>query len=62
MKMDENLEMIIYIEAAALLSVLFLIAYSDSSQVQSYRLWEVFPALMVSIITTYGLKEMSNLT
>ncbi|QGA79960.1 hypothetical protein [Candidatus Nanohalobium constans] len=62
MKMNQKLGIMIYIEAAALLSVLALIAYLDGSQVQNYRLWEVFPALMASIITTYGLKEMSRLT
>lgn len=58
MGLDEKLKALIIFEiflAVITVSMIFLL---PEEAVESYRLWEIFPAGLAALITTYGLKSM----
>jgi len=62
MDIDTKLQIAIYTQLFVAGAVLLAINLVSPSQLEEYRLWEIFPAVLASIITTFGLRHMKELT
>ena len=62
MKLDTKLGFIVLIEFMALVGVFSMMVLLEGARVSSYRLWEIFPAVLAALITTFGIKEMRRKT
>ena len=62
MKTDTKIGLIGVIQVLAASSLLIGAIVMDVEVVSSYRLWEIFPALVASSMTTFGLKEIRKKT
>lgn len=61
MEIDEKLGYALMLEALIAASLLSGILFAPELA-QVYRLWEILPAVLASMITTFGLKEMKKKT
>lgn len=56
------LQLVLLVETALMLGLIGLLSSLTSSQSSYFRLYELFGALSASIITTYGIYKMRQLT
>lgn len=62
MDIDADLELLLKLELVALAAAAAALALVDPPEAASYRLFELFGALLAASITTFGLLKMDELT
>jgi hypothetical protein len=62
MKTDREFGIMVLFELVSLAAVVLVMVFLPEDRVAAYRLWEVFPAILAALITTFGIKEMRRKT